>query len=216
MPFHPFQRAAEVRDHDFGRLPHWRQWGATYFATARLADAVPAAVRDAWQQRRDTWLAAHGVSEPGSLPDELRHAFHREFTAAFHTLLDAGHGECAFARAECAEILVAAAKCAGLLAGHGRAYQLDAWVVMPNHLHALIEPAKGSLLGEITKSWKGGSAREINALLGRPGTLRQKESFDHIVRSEAQLEHFRRYIRENPVKAGLSSGFALGVGSQRL
>jgi REP element-mobilizing transposase RayT len=210
MPFKPFNGEAEVHHHRQGRLPHWRQWGVTYFVTARLADSVPAVVRDEWQQRRDAWLAAHGVSEPEALPDEQRHEYHREFTAAFHTLLDAGYGECVLARTECAEILIAR-----LLAGHSRAYQLDAWVVMPNHFHALIEPVKGTLLGEIVKSWKGGSAREINVLLGRRGALWQKEPFDHIVRSEAQLEHFRRYIAENPTKAGLRSGYALGVGMER-
>lgn len=200
MPFKPFNREAAVHDHTKGRLPHWRQWGVTYFVTSRLADSVPAAVREEWRARRDEWLAVHGVSDPEALDDKLRQAFHREFTAAFHTLLDAGHGECVLARPECAEIVIAR-----LLAGHARAYQLDAWVVMPNHLHALVEPAKGTLLGDIVKSWKGGSAREINLFLGRQGTLWQREPFDHIVRSEAQLEHFRRYIAENPAKAGLRS-----------
>jgi hypothetical protein len=34
------------------------------------------------------------------------------------------------------------------------------------------------------------------------------------VRSEAQLNHFRRYIALNPEKAGLRDGFVLGVGSE--
>jgi len=210
MPFKSFSRVADVHDHDKGRLPDWRQWGATYFVTSHLADSVPAALRDEWRQRRDAWLAAHGVSEAEALPDELRQAYHREFTATFHALLDAGHGECILARSECAEILIAR-----LLAGHARAYRLDAWVVMPNHLHELVEPAKGTLFGAIVKSWKGGSAREINALLERQGTLWQKEPFDRIVRSEVQMEHFRRYIGANPAKAGLRSGYALGVGAER-
>lgn len=36
--------------------------------------------------------------------------------------------------------------------------------------------------------------------------------FDHIVRSESQLEHYRRYIAENPKKAGLTSGYVVGIG----
>ena len=211
MPFQPFNPNAEVRKHDKGRLPHWRQWGVSYFITSRLADSVPATLRDEWRARRDAWLARHGVDTPEALASELRHEYHRQFTAAFHALLDAGHGECVLARPECAESVSAL-----LVAGHTRAYQLDAWVIMPNHLHALVEPAKGSLLGDIVKSWKGGSAREINALLGRKGTLWQKESFDHIVRSEEQVEHFRRYIAGNPAKAGLRSGCVLGRGSEVL
>jgi len=33
---------------------------------------------------------------------------------------------------------------------------------MPNHFHAILEPAQGVSLGETVKKWKGGSAREIN------------------------------------------------------
>jgi putative transposase len=76
----------------------------------------------------------------------------------------------------------------------------------------LIEPAKDTLLGKVVQSWKGASAREINKLTGRHGTLWQKEAFDHIVRSEEQLEHFRRYIASNPSKAKLKTGFVLSSG----
>ena len=206
MQFKPFNREAEIHKHEKGKLPHWRQWGVTYFVTTRLADSVPAALRDEWRARRDAWLLKHGAAAPESLPADLRKEYDREFTAAFHALMDAGHGECLLARRECAEFLIAR-----LRAGHGRAYHLDAWVVMPNHVHVLVAPAEDLPLGEILKSWKGGSAREINALLGRQGTLWQKEPFDHVVRSGAQLEYFRSYIAENPAKAGLRSGFALGV-----
>ena len=51
-------------------------------------------------------------------------------------------------------------------------------------------------------------------LLGRTGALWQQESWDHIVRSAAHLERFRRYIRENPVKAGLPEGESIaGTGT---
>ena len=215
MPFRPFNPNAVITDHDKGNLPHWRQAGTTYFITSRLSDSIPAPLRDDWLSRRTAWLASNRVTDPASLPDDLRTEFHRQFTAEFHKLLDTGHGECLLARADCAHIFIAR-----LFAGHGRAYFLDAWVIMPNHIHALIEPAKGSLLGEIVRSWKGGSSREINLLLGRSGSLWQKEPYDHIVRSEAQLNHYRRYIAQNPIKAGLRSGYRLGTGacesSQRL
>ena len=131
------------------------------------------------------------------------------FTAGFHTLLDAGHGECLLAKAVCADILIAR-----LGAGHGTAYELDAWCIMPNHLHALVAPGKHVTLGEIVRHWKGGSAFEINRALGRKGQVWQAEPFDHIVRSEAQLEHFRRYIAENPRKAELRSGYVMGSGAE--
>jgi hypothetical protein len=49
---------------------------------------------------------------------------------------------------------------------------------------------------------KGTSARRINQLLGRKGSLWQDESFDRIMRAE-EFEFKRNYIMANPVDAGL-------------
>lgn len=212
MPFKPFNPGGDLSVHR-EQLPHWRQWGVTYFTTSRLADSVPAALGAEWRRRRDAWLEAHGVRSAGELArltESQRQEYHREFTAAFHTLLDAGHGGCLLATAVCADIVIAR-----LMAGHGTAYELDAWCLMPNHLHALVTPGKHVTLGEIVRHWKGGSAFEMNRALGRKGQIWQAETFDHIVRSAAQLEHFRRYIAENPRKAGLRSGYVLGQGTTR-
>ena len=211
MPFQPFNPSGELHVHR-QRLPHWRQSGVTYFVTTRLADSVPAGVAREWRDRRDAWLRAHGIGTAGELrllTEAERHEYHREFTAKFHDLLDAGHGECLLARAVCADILIAR-----LTAGHGTAYVLDAWCIMPNHVHALVEPAEGTALGEIVRHWKGGSAFDINRALGRSGSLWQRETFDHIVRSEPQREHFRKYIAENPQKGGLHKGYAVGSGNE--
>jgi hypothetical protein len=191
MPFTPYNRNETVHRHRL-HLPHWRQWGRTYFITARLADSVPADVRDHWKRQRGLWFTQRGLApdfSPDDLPEEERNSFHREFTARFHELLDAGHGECILGRPELAVIVSEL-----LISGHGVFYHLDSWVIMPNHLHALVEPMETQTLGEIVKRWKGGSARKINLAYGRRGSLWQAEAFDHIVRSEAQLEHFRRYI----------------------
>jgi REP element-mobilizing transposase RayT len=79
---------------------------------------------------------------------------------------------------------------------------LGDWVVMPNHVHVL-QPLGGVSLEEIRKPVKGISARNINRLLGRSGSLCMQESFGHIVRSLEQLKKFQRYIQMNPQKVGL-------------
>ena len=199
MVFQPFNPNDAFHIHR-QNLPHWRQWGTTYFVTSRLGDSVPSKIHVQWRERRDAWLRACGLrsaQDLDKLTEEQRHEYHREFTAKFHDLLDAGHGECHLATPALANLLTAR-----FMTGHGSEYHLDAWVVMPNHIHALVEPAPKSLLGDILKHWKGGSARDINLALGRSGPLWQVEPFDHIVRSEAQLQHFRRYIALNPSKAG--------------
>jgi len=211
MPFRPFDPNAPVSRH-YGNLPHWQQRGTTYFVTSRLADSLPSDVLDEWRKMRDFWLKKHGLTSSQQLDrltEKERQEYHREFTARFHELLDAGHGACPLAEAACAAILIRK-----LVEKHGGDYDLGAWVIMPNHFHALVEPAEGSDLGDIVQRWKGGSAREINLLRHTSGKLWHREAFDHIVRSEVQLDHFRRYIAMNPGKAGLRQGFVLGVGAK--
>ncbi|MCF7788105.1 MAG: transposase [Prosthecobacter sp.] len=211
MPFRPFNSNEKVQRH-YGKLPHWQQQGTTYFITSRLADSLPVHVLETWSKLRDAWLQAHGISstkEIDQFTEEQRHAYHREFTARFHELLDAGHGDCPLADPACADVLIRK-----LLEGHGTDYHLDTWVIMPNHFHALVEPVEGRWLSDMVQRWKGGSAREINRTRGTSGKLWQQEAFDHIVRSEAQLNHFRRYIALNSAKAGLKEGFILGIGAE--
>jgi len=66
---------------------------------------------------------------------------------------------------------------------------------MPNHLHLILWPTPDQVLSEILRSRKRYAARQANPLLGRTGgSFREHESYDHWI---------RRYIRNNPVTAGL-------------
>ncbi len=203
-----FRPHDELRIHH-GNLPHWRQAHVTYFVTTRLADSMPREILREWQNRRDAWLHAHGLQKPSDihqLTEDQQHEFHATFTKEWHQWLDAGYGECLLRRSDVRDILI------GRLCAEP---SLDAWVIMPNHLHALVAP-EGQTLGDALQSWKGGSAFEINRLLRRSGPLWQKEPYDHIVRSEAQFQHYRRYIAENPIKAGLEPHeYAVGLGKQQ-
>ncbi len=81
-------------------------------------------------------------------------------------------------------------------------YTLHAFVVMPNHVHFLITPK--SALPKIMKSLKGITARRANAMLSLTGArFWQEESYDHLVRDDKEFEKIRRYVEENPVRAGL-------------
>jgi putative transposase len=81
-------------------------------------------------------------------------------------------------------------------------YNLRAWVIMPNHVHVLLEPKVP--LATITRWLKGSTARQANEILGRTGnTFWQNESFDHWVRNEEELNRIVRYIEYNPVTAAL-------------
>ena len=83
-------------------------------------------------------------------------------------------------------------------------YHLQAWVVMINHVHMLINPE--APVAKITKTLKGYTARQANKLLNRTGQpFWQEESFDHWVRGPDEFEQIVRYIEQNPVAAGLVS-----------
>jgi REP element-mobilizing transposase RayT len=115
--------------------------------------------------------------------------------------LNAGNGSCALRDQENAAIVSDA-----LRYFEGQRYDLDEYVVMPNHVHVLVKPRVGYGLANILHSWKSFTANRINRRIGLTGQLWQHESYDHIVRNEKAMIAIRSYIRENPGKvAGASS-----------
>jgi REP element-mobilizing transposase RayT len=183
--FDPHQPLADLT----GNLPHWRQEGVTYFVTFRLADSVPQTRLDLWRREQAEWLARH--PEPHDEP--TRHLYYERFVARFQKWLDGGYGECVLARPDIREIVAQA-----LSYFEGSRYLLREWVIMPNHVHAVVSPTIDHGLSDILHSWKSYSANVINRLLGRTGPLWHKESFDHIVRGPDSLERIERYVHDNP------------------
>jgi REP element-mobilizing transposase RayT len=83
-----------------------------------------------------------------------------------------------------------------------RRYMLHAFVVMSNHVHVLVSPCIP--LPQLMKALKGYTAKRANEILGLTGNpFWQEESYDHLVRNAAEGERIRRYIEQNPVRAGL-------------
>ncbi len=86
---------------------------------------------------------------------------------------------------------------------------LHAAVVMPDHVHLILEFLKDDLgedftFAETVGAIKGFTAHEINRVLVRKGHVWQDESFDHVVRCEGRVEQKIEYVRENPVRRGLA------------
>jgi REP element-mobilizing transposase RayT len=82
-------------------------------------------------------------------------------------------------------------------------FLLHAYVIMPNHVHVLLDPYVP--LAKISGPIKGVSACDINSRLGRTGKpLWQDESFDHWIRNPAEFGRIRDYIESNPVTARLA------------
>ena len=94
----------------------------------------------------------------------------------------------------------------GLRFFDGERYDLERFVVMPNHVHLLVQMRKGTALRKQCESWLRYTARKINERLGATGEFWQSEPFDHVVRSEKQFHYLKKYIAENPLKAKLKEG----------
>ncbi|WP_065261084.1 REP-associated tyrosine transposase [Pseudomonas bananamidigenes] len=77
-----------------------------------------------------------------------------------------------------------------------------AWVVMPDHLHWLINLKRGSL-SELMQKTKSMSARAVNVRAGRSGSIWQPGFHDHALRREEDLVKIARYVVANPLRAGL-------------
>ena len=101
---------------------------------------------------------------------------------------------------------------------HFSAVEIDAFVVMPNHLHGIIVitgdpleatqgpplqyppsgPPKGSV-GAIVGSYKSAVSKRINAIRGAKGKpVWQRNYYEQIVLDEDHLNRVRQYIFDNP------------------
>jgi REP element-mobilizing transposase RayT len=81
-------------------------------------------------------------------------------------------------------------------------------IVMPDHVHLVFTLLHDRndvpySLAEVMKGVKGVSARRINQLVGRRGTLWLDEGFDHVVRDAEWTQEKLDYTCNNPVRAGL-------------
>jgi len=191
------------------KLPHWSQAGVVCFITFRTNDSIPSEVVRRWRAERSQWLMRHGVSQQAGnwrqelrqLDEGARREFYRQFSQRWHDELDACCGACHLRRHE-----LAAEVEQSLLKFDGDRCEMFDFVVMPNHVHLLAAFAEEDSMLKQCNSWKHFTARKINLKCGTRGRFWQQDGFDHLVRSAEQFEHFRRYIADNPSKAGLPIG----------
>ena len=159
------------------RLPHWDVVGHPLFVTFRLYGTLPTS----------------RIFPPERLSSG------QAFVAMDRILDRTQCGPSHLGKHEIAELVLSA-----LHDGEQKfeRYSLHAFVVMPNHVHLLVTPSVVSTrwLGPL----KGFTAHAANKLLGIVGrAFWQDESYDHLVRNDAEFERIRNYIERNPVKAGL-------------
>ncbi len=176
-------------------LPHWHVKSKPYFVTFRLKGSLPESIVNRLKRDYQNFLD----SDPNQ--EEIL-IFQRKRFKTVETILDSAKNSPTYLRIpEIAQIVLESfdwleTEC------HWR---IPAAVIMPNHVHILLvdsELATKSLERSIG-IMKGFTAREANKILNRKGQFWMPENFDHWCRSADKTESVKRYIRNNPVKAGL-------------
>jgi REP element-mobilizing transposase RayT len=177
--------------HSRGYLPHFESAEKIQHVSFHLADSLPKTVLERLE------------AELKNLPPEKQAVEHRKRVEAW---IDAGHGSCVLRETEIAMMAQNS-----LLTFDGQRYRLLAWVIMPNHVHVLFQPANGWTVAKIVASWKKYTARKIcdyrransaNQEIGDPRVW-HREYWDRYMRDEQHLQRAVEYIHQNPVKAGL-------------
>jgi REP element-mobilizing transposase RayT len=169
--------------HSRGYIPHNDDPLLTQFVTVRLFDSLPQHLILELQQQIKT------------LPKHERQTHHYK---KYEKLIDQGLGQC-FLKEQKIAITVEQS----LLHFQNVRYYLHAWVIMPNHLHALLTPLRPFLLSQIIGNFKSFSANAANKKLNRKGPFWFKDYFDRYIRNEEHFNTVRYYIEQNPVTAGL-------------
>ncbi len=92
--------------------------------------------------------------------------------------------------------------------------ELDAWIVMPNHIHGIViivnkrcrgdrpvarSGPRPSSLGAMMAGFKSATTKRINTMRGTPGaSVWQRNYYEHVIRNESALDRIRQYIADNP------------------
>jgi putative transposase len=205
-------------------LPHWRQEGATYYVTIRLGDSLPQSALHELEAFKKEWERIH----PPPRSDELMDEMSREVMRRVERWLDQGMGACVLREPRFAKFVVNAlhyfdvpsvGTTSTAFSGRPRIvdptpskkpppvprYELGCYVIMPDHLHAVVRPLDGQAhpLEDLVGSWKQYAALRINPDRESDEHLWQIDAYDRIIRDEEHLLRVIHYIGRNPERAGL-------------
>ena len=182
-------------------LPHVQPLNAALFLTFRLAGSLPSEVL--WRMADERRLLEEALKKDSVESSSRFRELARRHFAMLESWLD---------KATIGPTWLADARVAGIVAEalhhrDGKKYRLDAYSIMPNHVHSVFAPLernnKPESLSSIRHSLKRYTAKRANHLLSRSGAFWEHESFDHYIRNRAEWKRITKYVLQNPVKAKL-------------
>lgn len=184
------------------RLPHIQPLGGTFFVTTRLHGSIPQIEKQRLSEdylfRKQQILARRDYSS-----NELDRLTRQYFTA-YETILEKSDFGPKWLGIDAVAKQVASA----LHYFDGKRYELIAYCLMSNHIHAVFTLVDGEesstfSLQQVMYSLKSFTASKCDELLDRTGPFWEHESYDRLVRDRNELYRIVQYVLQNPVKAGL-------------
>ena len=182
----------DLRIYGGNHLPHWETKAVIYHVSFRLADSIPDYLIKQWINERNNILEIARNSSRIITESEVRR-LQFLYSNTVEKYLDAGHGSCLLRQETAAAIVKSAFEFY-----NGEKYLLHAWSIMPNHVHVIFEILNEIPQNVILKAWKSFTAHAINKALNRKGQLWQVDSYNHIIRTEAEYYYQMRYVWNNP------------------
>jgi REP element-mobilizing transposase RayT len=196
-------------------LPHYQPSDATFFVTFRLAGSLPVTVIERMRIDRELIKKRIEGIRNKKVRSEEWLEYSDKYFSSFDELLEKGtYGPQWLREPEIARIVQDA-----LCFYDKNTYDLLCYCIMPNHVHMVISVGRifnstnltdrneistnNKQLFRILQSIKRYTAKRANITLNRRGAFWQHESYDHVVRDDADLSRIVECVIYNPVRAGL-------------
>jgi len=166
--------------------------------TFRQAGALPRNVILGFKKEREA-IVNQALAAKRPLTWQEQESLLRWYSDRVDRYLDSSQGECHLRQPACADVVAGALKFFDC-----ERYELRAWVVMPNHVHAVVWPRPPYTLSQILHSWKSFTSHALSKVLPQKVVpFWQTESYDHLIRDDNDLHRCSDYTLMNPVNAGL-------------
>lgn len=179
------------------KLPHWNQEDIYVFLNFRLGDSLPQQKLNQLKSERNIWMLSH----PQPWSQQTENEFHRKFSHRIEQWVDKGYGCCFFRNSFPTSILVAT-----MLHDDGIKYELVAYVVMPNHVHALVRMFENIRVETLMQEWKSISSHKLKKQFGSEWCDWMENYFDRAIRDENHLNNVISYIYKNYCRGGIQIG----------
>ena len=176
-------------------LPHWRVLDRPYFITFRLKNTIPEDIVIELNSERIRLEQAKANQE------EIDKFEQYKFTKIEFILDNLNNDLCYLNNPKIAALVVNSFN----FIEKNFKWIFPCFTVMPNHVHCLavkqpdtevsVEVALGSLKQHVS--------HEANKILGTKGRMWCDENYDHWCRTPESVEKIIKYIKNNPVKAGI-------------